>query len=85
MRTPLSKLVYFGAKGALRKILGSVGQKWISQNSTKADPFGRWEAESLRAGERKTSTPCLPPPKSDGDKSNFFLPNVDLYYKSKKQ
>ena len=28
-RSP-SKLVYIGAKGAFRKILGSVGQKWIS-------------------------------------------------------
>ena len=25
-----SKLVYIGAKGAFRKILESVGQKWIS-------------------------------------------------------
>ena len=24
-----SKLVYIGAKGAFRKILGSVGEKWI--------------------------------------------------------
>ena len=29
-RAPPSKLVYFGAQGAFRKILGSVGQKWIS-------------------------------------------------------
>ena len=28
-RSP-SKLVYFGAKGAFRKILGSIDQKWIS-------------------------------------------------------
>ena len=28
-RSP-SKLLYIGAKGAFRKILGSVGKKWIS-------------------------------------------------------
>ena len=39
-RSP-SKLVYIGAKGAFRKILGSVGQKWISEKVTKGDPLGR--------------------------------------------
>ena len=34
-RSP-AKLVYIGAKGAFRKILGSINQKWKSQNSTKA-------------------------------------------------
>ena len=29
-----SKIVKFGAKGSFRKVLGSVSQKWISQNST---------------------------------------------------
>ena len=35
-----SKLVYIGAKGAFRKILGSVGQKWISEKVSKGGPFG---------------------------------------------
>ena len=36
-RSP-SKLVYIGAKSALRKILGSVGQKWISEKVSKGGP-----------------------------------------------
>ena len=51
-----SKLVYIGAKDAFRKILGSVSQKWISQNSTKGDPLGRHGVESLRG------LPFLTPP-----------------------
>ena len=38
-RSP-SKLVYIGAKGAFGKILGSVGQKWISEKVSKGGPFG---------------------------------------------
>ena len=38
-RSP-SKLVGIGAKGAFRKILGSVGQKWISEKVSKGGPFG---------------------------------------------
>ena len=38
-RSP-SKLVYIGAKGALRKTLGSVGQKWSSEKVSKGGPFG---------------------------------------------
>ena len=38
-RSP-SKLVYIGAKGAFRKILGSVGQKGISEKVSKGGPFG---------------------------------------------
>ena len=38
-RSP-SKLVYIGAEGAFRKILGSVGQKWISEKISKGGPFG---------------------------------------------
>ena len=33
-RSP-SKLAYIGAKGTFRKILGSVGQKWISEKVSK--------------------------------------------------
>ena len=43
-----SNIEYFGAKGAFRKILGSVSQKRISQNSTKGDPLGRQWVKSLR-------------------------------------
>ena len=39
-RAPPQKIVNFGAKGALRKILGSVGQKWISEKVSKGGPFG---------------------------------------------
>ena len=38
-RSP-SKLVYIGAEGAFRKILGSVRQKWISEKVSKGGPFG---------------------------------------------
>ena len=38
-RSP-SKLVYIEAEGAFRKILGSVGQKWISEKVSKGGPFG---------------------------------------------
>ena len=38
-RSP-SKIAYIGAKGAFRKILGSVGQKWISEKVSKGGPFG---------------------------------------------
>ena len=39
VRSP-SELVYIGAVGAFRKILGSVGQKWISEKVSKGGPFG---------------------------------------------
>ena len=39
-RSP-SKLVCIGAEGAFRKILGSVGQQWISEKVSKGDPLGR--------------------------------------------
>ena len=48
-RSP-SKLVYIRAEGVFSKFLGSVSQKWISQNSTKGDPLGRQGVESLRRG-----------------------------------
>ena len=55
-RSP-SKLVYIGAKGAFRKILGSVGQKWISEKASKGGPF-------VSAGGRipKGGRPHPPPP-----------------------
>ena len=47
-----SKLVNIEAKGALRNILRSVSQKWISQINTKGDPLGRHGIKSLRGGVR---------------------------------
>ena len=38
-RSP-SKIAFIGAKGAFRKILGSVSQKWISEKVSKGGPFG---------------------------------------------
>ena len=55
-RSP-SKLVYIGAKGAFRKILGSVGQKWISEKVSKGDPLGRQGVESLRGGGGRGASP----------------------------
>ena len=57
-----SNLVYFGAKGAFRQILGSVSQTWISEKSTKGDPLGRQGDESLKKGGAVRP----PPPKSAG-------------------
>ena len=51
----LSKLISIGAKGAFRKILGSVGQKWISEKVPKGGPFGL-------AGGRIPEEGGLPPP-----------------------
>ena len=62
---PPSKLVYVCAKGAFRKTLGSVSQKWVSQNSKKKrDPLGRQRVEFLKRGRPIQTTP--PPPKSAG-------------------
>ena len=55
-RSP-SKLVYIGAEGALRKILGSVGQKWISKLYQRGDPLGRQGVESLRGGGGRPPPP----------------------------
>ena len=55
-RSP-SKLVYIGAESAFRKILGSVGQKWISEKVSKGGPFG---SAGARIPEGRASAP--PPP-----------------------
>ena len=59
-RSP-SKLVYIGAKGAFRKILGSVGQKWISEKVSKGGPFG---SAGGRIPEGGGGGVRFPPPKS---------------------
>ena len=51
-----------GAKGALRKILRSVSQKWISQNSTKGGLFGSAGGQIPEEGH----PPPLPPKSATG-------------------
>ena len=53
-----SKLVYIGAKGAFRKILGSVGQKGISEKVSKGGPFGSAGGRIPEGGR----PPPRPPP-----------------------
>ena len=48
-----SKLVYVGAKGAFRKNLGYVSQKWVSQNCTKGNLLGRQGVESLKKRQQR--------------------------------
>ena len=60
-RSP-SKLVYIGAKGALRKTLGSVGQKWISEKVSKGGPFGSAGGQIPEGGGGFFRLPA--PPKS---------------------
>ena len=59
-RSP-SKLVYIGAKGAFRKILGSVGQQWISEKVSKGGPFGS-AGGRIPEGEASAPLPPLNPP-----------------------
>ena len=66
-RSP-SKLVYIGAKGAFRKILGSVGQKWISEKVSKGGPFGSAGGRIPEGGGgERPPPPPPPPPKSAPD------------------
>ena len=63
-RSP-SKIAYIGAKGAFRKILGSVGQKWISEKVSKGGPFGSAggqipEGEGVRPPPPPLNPPLLP-------------------------
>ena len=71
-RVLLSKLVHIGAKVASRKTLMSVGQKWISQNSTKDGPFGSAGGpipESGRGGGGGEGRPLRPPSKSSSGRN----------------
>ena len=61
-RSP-SKLVYIGAEGAFRKILGSVRQKWISEKVSKGGPFGS-AGGRIPEGGASAPPPPRPPPKS---------------------
>ena len=79
---PPSKLVYVGAQGALRKILGSVGQKWSSYRVKKkgrtlwvgrgSNPWG--------GGGRTLSPPPLNPPLV----SYMLIPLADINIFQKK-
>ena len=58
---PLKVSIYvsIGTQGAFRKILGSVGQKWIPKKYQRWDPLGRQGVESLKG---RASPPPLNPP-----------------------
>ena len=56
--------------GAFRKILGSVRQKWKSQNSSKGDPLGRQGVESLRGGGHNQVR----------FKTEHFFCNISIYF-----
>ena len=71
-RSP-SKLVYIGAKDAFRKILGSVGQKWISEKVSKGGPFGSAGGRIPEGGGRPP--PTLNPP--------LLYDNIKLVFKWK--
>ena len=58
-RSP-SKIAYIGAEGAFRKILGSVGQKWISEKVSKGGPFGSAGGQ-IPEGGRPPPPPRTPP------------------------
>ena len=58
---PPSKLVYFGAEGSFRKVLGWVSQKWISQNSTKGVAYGLSEGR-IPEKKRPPAPSLLNPP-----------------------
>ena len=68
-----SKLVYIGAQGAFRKILGSVGQKWVFEKLSKGGPFGSSGGRNPEGGGGWRRTP----PKSDPG----FVHNMQLFYK----
>ena len=63
--------VFFGARSPLKISIywprRFSHQKWISQNSTKGDPFGRLRGKTPE--RKKASAPAPPPPKSAADQS----------------
>ena len=56
-----SNLIYFGATGVFRKILRSVGQKWISEKYQRGGPFGSAGDRFLEKGGRTHPPPPLNP------------------------
>ena len=56
-----SKIAYIGAEGAFRKILGSVGQKWISEKVSKGGPFGSAGGQIPEGGGGVRPPPPPPP------------------------
>ena len=76
-RSP-SKIAFIGAKGAFRKILGSVGQKWISEKVSKGGPFGSAGGQIPEGGASAPppAPPLNPPlkePKNCKAKALIFL------------
>ena len=59
-RSP-SKIAFIGAKGAFRKILGSVSQKWNSEKVSKGGPFGSAGDQIPVEGRPPTPPPINPP------------------------
>ena len=78
-RSP-SKLVYIGAKGAFGKILGSVGQKWISEKVSMGDPLGRQVVESPKKGASTPLPPPLNPPLAIREQYYFQDYSVTVLY-----
>ena len=71
-RSP-SKLVYIGAEGAFRKILGSVRQKWISEKVSKGGPFGSAGGRIPEGGGGGVRPPAPPPPLNPPLSSSVLL------------
>ena len=72
-RSP-SKIAFIGAKGAFRKILGSVGQKWISEKVSKGGPFGSAGGQIPEGGGGGGGAFAPSPPKSAPDLfDNIFV------------
>ena len=77
-RSP-SKLVYIGAQSALRKVLGSVGQKWISEKLTEGGPFGSAGGRIPEGGTRRPPPPPpLNPPLRLSMMAKICLPRFNL-------
>ena len=73
IRSPLKISIEWRAEGAFRKILRSVSQKWISQNSTKGGPFGSAGGRLPEGGGERASASPPPPPKSATENGRFFF------------
>ena len=58
-RASPQKIVNIGAKGALRKIFGSVGQNGFIKKYQRGDPLGRQGVESLKGASAPAQTSNL--------------------------
>ena len=73
-RSP-SSLVYIGANGAARYILGSVGHNWTSLKVSNREPFG---SKGGRIPEETASTLPLPPPPPNSTPSRNYKTTHNL-------